>query len=152
MSGDHARESQRSQHEGVGHQALEHLENRVDEERHVRAAQRRRLHGLPQRLRQLGDGRIDPEAVQEALSQPPVFELASTLDFEELKNWRNELVDSGQGLTPFTVASNTTLKNIARRRPYSLEELANVSEVRAWQVRDHGEAILAVLDQVAPDE
>ena len=35
------------------------------------------------------------EAVQEALSQPSVFELAETLDFEEAKHWQNLCLDLG---------------------------------------------------------
>ncbi len=67
-----------------------------------------------------------------------------------LKQWRNELVEREPGLTPFTVASNSTLKWIASLRPQSLEELEQVPEVRKWQVADFGEEILALLDEVAP--
>jgi len=67
-----------------------------------------------------------------------------------LKQWRNDLVDREPGLTPFTVASNSTLKWIASLRPQNLEELEQVPEVRKWQVIDFGEEILALLDEVAP--
>ncbi|MEO0605734.1 MAG: HRDC domain-containing protein [Myxococcota bacterium] len=67
-----------------------------------------------------------------------------------LKQWRNDLVDKEPGLTPFTVASNSTLKWIASLRPQNLEELEQVPEVRKWQVVDFGEEILELLDRVAP--
>ena len=35
-------------------------------------------------------------------------------------------------------------------RPTSLDELAEVPEVRRWQVRDFGEALLARLEVSAP--
>ena len=70
--------------------------------------------------------------------------------FEDLKAWRNQLVSSNRGHNTFSVASNGTLKQIARARPLSLEELREVPEVRAWQVHDHGAAILEVLDRSAP--
>ena len=68
-----------------------------------------------------------------------------------LKQWRNELIDRDPTLTPFTVASNATLKWIASMRPQNLEELKQVPEVRRWQVRDFGEEILELLDRVAPE-
>jgi ribonuclease D len=69
----------------------------------------------------------------------------------ELKSWRNRLIET-QALTPFTVASNGTLKSIAARRPYTIDELASVPDVRAWQVEDFGEQILAILDEVDPQK
>ena len=68
----------------------------------------------------------------------------------ELKAWRNELIDSGQGYTPYTTASNSVLKAIASVRPSTLDELRKVPDVRRWQVRDYGEEILAILDKVDP--
>ncbi len=40
------------------------------------------------------------EAVQEALEPPSVFSLSTTLDFEELKNWRNLCLDLGMTAPP----------------------------------------------------
>ncbi len=68
----------------------------------------------------------------------------------ELKQWRNHLVDHHDSLTPYLVASNSTLKPIASRRPHDLEELRAVPEVRAWQVQDFGDQILEVLDRIDP--
>ncbi len=67
----------------------------------------------------------------------------------ELKSWRNKLIKTN-ALTPFTVASNGTLKAIASRRPYTIDELSTVPDVRAWQVEDFGDQILAVLEKADP--
>ncbi|MBN2801139.1 MAG: ribonuclease D [Deltaproteobacteria bacterium] len=67
-----------------------------------------------------------------------------------LKEWRKELMRRNPGLAPATTASNSVLANVARYRPTSLEELAEVPDVRRWQVRDFGEALLEVLDEIDP--
>ncbi len=67
-----------------------------------------------------------------------------------LKDWRNDLVEGDGRYTPFSVASNTALKNIAQVYPTTLEALAAIPGIRAWQVRDHGEAILQVLADNPP--
>lgn len=68
----------------------------------------------------------------------------------ELKNWRNALIASDSSLSPYTVASNSVLQVIASARPLDLDELGALPDVRKWQVQDHGEAILRILDQVDP--
>lgn len=70
--------------------------------------------------------------------------------YEALKEWRNNLVNRSPLHNTFSVANNSTLKQIARARPHDLEELAEIPEVRRWQVRDHGEALLKVLDKASP--
>jgi ribonuclease D len=83
--------------------------------------------------------------------RPRLTGRAAERALQELKAWRNKLIASKK-LTPFTVASNGTLKSIASQRPRTLEELTAVSEVRAWQVHDFGHDILDVLDHVDPPE
>jgi ribonuclease D len=67
-----------------------------------------------------------------------------------LKAWRNDLVEANADLTPVAAISNATLKEISRLRPISPQEMMAVPEVRRWQVLDFGDAILAILDRVAP--
>lgn len=67
-----------------------------------------------------------------------------------LKSWRNKLVNAEADQSSFTVASNGTLQTIASVRPRTLEELSEIPDVRQWQVDDHGEAILAILDKADP--
>lgn len=67
-----------------------------------------------------------------------------------LKEWRNELTSRDDLYTPLTTASNSVLKEIARVRPTTLDELQAIPDVRRWQVIDYGETILDILDQAAP--
>lgn len=68
----------------------------------------------------------------------------------DLKRWRSELLERNPRLNAYSVASNATLKWISAMRPFDLAELAEVPEVRRWQVRDFGEELLARLDRTAP--
>ncbi|MCB9668186.1 MAG: HRDC domain-containing protein [Alphaproteobacteria bacterium] len=69
---------------------------------------------------------------------------------EALKQWRNRLCDENPRYTSHNVLSNGTLRKLATARPFDLEEMAAIPEVRSWQVRDFGSAVLAVLDEVDP--
>lgn len=68
----------------------------------------------------------------------------------ELKSWRSAALAADPSQTPHTLASNGVLQNIASCRPRTLDELRKVPDVRAWQVEDHGAAILAALDRADP--
>ncbi len=70
--------------------------------------------------------------------------------FEALKVWRNQIGQDAGQTSAVSIASNNTLRNIAKARPFDLTELREVPEVRAWQVRDFGPQLLAVLDEIAP--
>lgn len=72
--------------------------------------------------------------------------------FNELKAWRNARIEAEPRLSPYTLASNGVLKAIARARPFDLDELAAIPDVRAWQVAEHGEDLLAVLEEHAPKD
>jgi ribonuclease D len=67
-----------------------------------------------------------------------------------LKDWRNAVVAETPNGNPVAVISNGILKEIARSRPFNVEELAQVPDIREWQVTAYGEKVLAILDQVAP--
>lgn len=67
-----------------------------------------------------------------------------------LKSWRNELVGNNPRLTPVGTMSNAVMKQVARRRPLTHEEMETVKDVRRWQVREFGDRILEILDEVAP--
>jgi ribonuclease D len=75
--------------------------------------------------------------------------LAETV-FNELKLWRSRKLAAHPKLPAFLTASNGVLKSVASFRPTTLAELEQVPEVRRWQVRDHGEEWLRLLDQHAP--
>ncbi|HEU5169045.1 MAG TPA: HRDC domain-containing protein, partial [Gemmatimonadales bacterium] len=63
---------------------------------------------------------------------------------ERLKTARN-VVAQRIGLDPGVLCGKATLELIARARPRELAELAQVSELRRWQVTVLGEALLPAL-------
>ena len=120
----------------------------------------RRRHGralLKAVLEGLDDERPLPKGPRRTPRRRPKTKLRTRLRGRQaervmasLKQWRNDRVEGDPTLTPFTVASNATLKWIASMRPHNLEELKQVPEVRRWQVQDFGEEILDLLDEIAP--
>ena len=72
--------------------------------------------------------------------------------FAALKDWRNRVLADDDDLTAYMTASNSVLKSIASRRPYDLDELADIPDVREWQVDDWGDDLLDVLDEIDPQE
>jgi ribonuclease D len=64
-----------------------------------------------------------------------------------LKEWRNEMV-SRDNAAPITIAANGLLKEITRRAPRTLDELASVPEIREWQIAAHGPALIAIVNEV----
>ena len=103
------------------------------------------------------EGREDDFEIPKAKKQPkpkgPKPRLrgrAAERAMQGLKDWRNELISTTPGMSPVTVASNSVLKSIAQQRPTTLEELRAVPDVRNWQVKDYGERLLELLDEVAP--
>jgi ribonuclease D len=65
-----------------------------------------------------------------------------------LKEWRNEIVGRGSNVAPITIAANGLLKEITRRAPRTLEELAAVPEIREWQLETHGDALVRLVNEV----
>ncbi len=72
--------------------------------------------------------------------------------FAALKDWRTRVLADHPELTPYMTASNGVLKAIASARPYDLEELESIPDVRRWQVDDWGDDLLDVLDEIDPQE
>lgn len=70
----------------------------------------------------------------------PAFEAR----LEALKRVRNQLAE-GMGLQPGVLCPNGTLEAIAAVVPENLERLADVEEVRRWQVEAIGTALLGAL-------
>jgi RecQ family ATP-dependent DNA helicase len=62
--------------------------------------------------------------------------------FEALKTWRFE---RAEGKPAFTVAANTVLEEILRRRPRTLEELIEIRGIGPAFCEKHGESLLAAL-------
>jgi ATP-dependent DNA helicase RecQ len=82
-------------------------------------------------------------AASGSASEEPVAEPVDEGQFEALKTWRFE---RAEGKPAFTVAANTVLEEILRRRPHSLEELIEIHGIGPAFCEKHGESLLAALD------
>jgi len=64
--------------------------------------------------------------------------------FQALRAWRLQVARE-HGVPAYTVFHDTTLEEIARRRPASTEELRTVSGVGAIKLERYGVAVLEVV-------
>ncbi len=64
-------------------------------------------------------------------------------DFEKLRAWRFE---RAEGKPAFTVAANTVLQEVLRRRPRTVEELIEIRGIGPAFCEKHGESLLAAMD------
>ncbi len=64
--------------------------------------------------------------------------------FESLRHWRREAA-SEQGVPPYVIFHDATLRAIARQRPVSIAELADVPGIGARKLEDYGEEVLDVV-------
>lgn len=69
---------------------------------------------------------------------------------ERLKEWRNRVIHRTR-LPAVAVVPNSVLKEVARRGPRSLAELAEVAELRRWQLEAFGEELVAEVSAVLPE-
>lgn len=74
--------------------------------------------------------------------QDPAYEAR----LERLKAARNALATQ-YGLAPGVLCPNGSLEAIARLNPSSLEQMGQIRELRRWQVREIGGALLAAVPQ-----
>jgi ribonuclease D len=65
---------------------------------------------------------------------------------ERLKGARNVLAERYQ-LAPGILCPNGTLEAIARINPGTLERMVDIREMRRWQLREFGAALLSALQQ-----
>lgn len=70
---------------------------------------------------------------------------------ERLKAGRNGLAESYQ-LAPGVLCPNGTLEAIARINPSTLERMSEIREIRRWQLREFGTALLNALQQPVAGE
>ena len=91
-----------------------------------------------------------PEAGLPRVERPPrrPADPAYEARLERLKATRN-LLAAQYELAPGVLCPNGTLEAIARINPASIEELAEVPELRRWQAREVGGALIAALQRPA---
>jgi ribonuclease D len=86
-----------------------------------------------------------PRVERPARKQP---DLACESRLERLKAARNMLANQ-YDLAPGVLCPNGTLEAIARVNPASVELMADIPELRRWQMRELGSSLLAALKQPA---
>jgi DNA helicase-2/ATP-dependent DNA helicase PcrA len=67
---------------------------------------------------------------------------------ESLKTWRRERA-KGDGVPAFVVFHDSTLEEIARSKPGSVEELAGISGIGPTKLERYGEELIGVLSEAA---
>jgi ribonuclease D len=93
---------------------------------------------------ELPDGSLP--RVERAPRRPP--DPAFEARLERLKAIRNRLA-AEYDLAPGVLCPNGTLEAIARVRPRTVEELAGISDLRRWQLKEIGEELLRALPEPA---
>ncbi|HEX5462651.1 MAG TPA: DNA helicase RecQ [Steroidobacteraceae bacterium] len=107
--------------------------------------------------RPTGRGQVDRSRVTGAqVARVTSAGAASTADdethqllFQALRDWRRQVARE-HGVPAYTVFHDSTLEEIARRRPGSTEELRAVSGVGAVKLERYGMAVLGVVQDAQP--
>lgn len=91
-----------------------------------------------------------PEAELPRVERPPrrPFDAAYESRVERLKAARNLLATQYE-LAPGVLCPNGTLEAIARLNPAAVEQMAEIPELRRWQLQEIGGSLLAALQQPA---
>jgi ATP-dependent DNA helicase RecQ len=64
--------------------------------------------------------------------------------FEALRSWRRERAKE-QGVPPYVIFHDSTLRDVSARRPASLSELSVIEGIGDTKLERHGESLLAAL-------
>jgi len=85
---------------------------------------------------------VPPTRVRRSRSRGP--ELPHDPLFEALRGWRRDRAKE-QGVPPYVIFHDSTLREVAARKPASLNELSAVEGIGDTKLERHGESLLAVL-------
>jgi ATP-dependent DNA helicase RecQ len=70
--------------------------------------------------------------------------------FDELRSWRRQ-VAAARGIAPFTIFHDSTLREISRVRPTTLDRLHRISGVGESKLRDYGTSVLEIVGRMSRD-
>lgn len=85
----------------------------------------------------------DPELIAETLNAEPLsFEAKA--NFEKLRAWRNATARR-QGVPPYVLLTNRQLRDLAARRPGTVDALREIAGIGPKKVENYGPALLAIL-------
>lgn len=94
--------------------------------------------------------------VQRALRERPAASQTMTIQpmdrrsrerYQALRQWRRQVAEA-EGVEPDVILPNRVLKDLARQRPISQEELAGIAGLGDWSRGEYGEELLALLRQL----
>jgi ATP-dependent DNA helicase RecQ len=90
--------------------------------------------------------RPERRLVDKSRVSPEVVDVAGVDEsiYEALRAWRRE-VSKEHGVPAYTVFHDTTLRELARVRPQTLDELRSISGIGATKLERYGEALLETL-------
>jgi len=83
-------------------------------------------------------------------SSLPDLPLGAQRIFEALRQWRSEIARS-HGVPAYVIFNDATLREIAMKRPNSLEDLAHINGVGVRKLESYGESILTCIADFAED-
>jgi ATP-dependent DNA helicase RecQ len=98
--------------------------------------------------RDLTPGRADLAAA-DVSGRPDVGKTPGDALFERLRSLRKQLADA-QGLPPYVIFHDATLREMAARRPRTLSEFAGIRGVGQGKLARYGQQFIAVLDDLPP--
>ncbi|MCB1171769.1 MAG: HRDC domain-containing protein, partial [Leptospiraceae bacterium] len=75
---------------------------------------------------------------------PPVSEPGTEELFKELKNWRAQKADK-RNLESGMILNNRVLKEIARQRPRSVDDLRSLNLMTDWKAENYGPDLLRII-------
>ena len=84
------------------------------------------------------------------IAEATELDLGARALWEALRAWRLEEARR-QELPPYVIFHDSTLLEVARRRPISLTSLANIPGVGASKLERYGTAIIGIVAQKTPD-
>ncbi|MBY0228664.1 MAG: HRDC domain-containing protein, partial [Gemmataceae bacterium] len=85
------------------------------------------------------------EKPRKAAGEAVSWEGVDTGLFEVLRSWRRALAQERQ-VPPFVIFPDTTLRELAKKKPSTLEALRGISGIGDAKLRDYGEALLTVIE------
>lgn len=83
---------------------------------------------------------------EETPKEEPSLDSLEMALFKKLESWRNKKANE-ENLAPFVIAKNNWLKEIAKMRPASPEELQKILGFGERRVNKYGKEIIAVVQQ-----
>ncbi|MDJ1181966.1 DNA helicase RecQ [Roseofilum casamattae] len=92
---------------------------------------------------------LPPKPKQEKPSSRLAAE--SEILFQTLKKLRKELADE-QGVPPYVVFADSTLMQMAQRRPQNMEEFSKISGVGSYKLRQYGDRFIATIREYCQEQ